>query len=41
MVVAAPRVIAPGNVKAVDVELIKAPLLLKPTPLRLNALAKA
>ena len=39
MVVSAASVMVPGNVNAVDVELINAPLLLNPTPLRLNALA--
>ena len=41
MVASAASVTAPVNVIAVDVELIKAPLLLKPTPLKLKLLAIA
>ena len=39
MVVSAASVIVPGKVSAVDEELINAPLLFKPAPLKLNALA--
>ena len=39
MVVPAASVTVPGNVSAVDVELINAPLLLIPEPLRLKLLA--
>ena len=41
MVVSAARVMAPGKVNAVDVELINAPLVPIPVPLKLKALARA